>query len=202
MTRGNRTAAVDSLRWLSGKQQHRIAQASAGAVSPARRGAQAAQVAAAAPQGNLRWGGAFTLLEVMIAVAFIGIAMLALLSLHQNNLASVIRAQDLTRASMLAQQLMSSAEVERFPDPGQSHGDFTRDFPGQFNNFRWEREVDALPQFPDMRRVRVTVLYGPQFRSKFDLFEYMHNPNPPQLPNAPDSNNPATAGDDQAAPSE
>ena len=65
----------------------------------------------------MRYRHAFTLLEVMIAVAFIGIAMLALLSLHQSNLQSVIRGQDLTQASMLAQQLMSTAEVERFPMP-------------------------------------------------------------------------------------
>ena len=143
-----------------------------------------------------RWGPAFTLLEVMIAVAFIGIAMLVLLSLHQNNLASVIRGQDLTRASMLAQQLMSTAEVARFPDPGRTHGDFNRDYPGQFNNFRWEREVDVIPQFPDMRRVRISVLYGHRLSRRFDLVEYMHNPNPPPMPNQPDADNPATAGGD------
>jgi general secretion pathway protein I len=151
----------------------------------------------AAASGDLRWGAGFTLLEVMIAVAFIGIAMLALLSLHQNNLESVIRAQDLTRASMLAQQVMSTAEVSRFPDPGFTHGDFERDYPnGQFGNFHWEREVDVMPQFPDMRRVRVSVLYGQGFSRRFDLFEYMHNPNPPPMPNAPDPNNPADSGDD------
>jgi type II secretory pathway pseudopilin PulG len=146
--------------------------------------------------GKRRWGRAFTLLEVMIAVAFIGIAMLALLSLHQNNLASVILAQDLTRASMLAQQLMSTAEVARFPEPGRTHGDFNRDYPGQFNNFRWEREVNVIPQFPDMCRVRISVLYGHGFRRRFDLVEYMHNPNPPPMPNQPDADNPATAGGD------
>ena len=154
----------------------------------------------ATPSGDLRWGAGFTLLEVMIAVAFIGIAMLALLSLHQNNLETVIRAQDLTRASMLAQQVMSTAEVSRFPDPGFTHGDFERDYPnGQFGNFHWEREVDAMPQFPDMRRVRVSVLYGQGFSRRFDLFEYMHNPNPPPMPNAPDPNNPANSGDDSTS---
>jgi general secretion pathway protein I len=153
--------------------------------------------AVATPPAISRWRNGFTLLEVMIAVAFIGIAMLALLSLHQTNLQSVIRAQDLTRASMLAQQLMSTAEVARFPDPGFTHGDFERDYPnGQFDNFHWEREVDPVPQFPDMRRVRVSVLYGHGFSRRFDLFEYLHNPNPPQMPNSPDPNNPANSGDD------
>ena len=135
----------------------------------------------------------FTLLEVMIAVAFIGIAMLALLSLHQNNLESVIRAQDLTSASMLAQQLMSTAEAERFPPPRQTRGDFSHDYPGRYEHFRWEREVDLLPQFPDVRRVRVSIFYGHNFGHRFDLLEFMHNPTPPQLPGQNEGANPGAA---------
>jgi type II secretory pathway pseudopilin PulG len=132
-------------------------------------------------------GRAFTLLEVMIAVAFIGIAMLALLSLHQNNLHSVIRAQQLTTASMLAQQLMSTAEADRFPPPGTTRGDFSRDYPGLYKNYRWQREVAVMPQFPDIRRVRVRVFYGPNFDRHFELLEFMHNPTPPQQPRQPAS---------------
>jgi general secretion pathway protein I len=138
----------------------------------------------------------FTLLEVMIAVAFIGIAMLALLSLHQSNLQSVIRAQDLTRASMLAQQLMSTAEVDRFPSPGQTRGDFSHDYPGEFNNFRWERDVNVIPQFPDICRVRVSITYGHHYDRRFDLVEFMHNPTPPQFPGSNGEANP-DAGNSQ-----
>jgi type II secretion system protein I len=122
---------------------------------------------------------AFTLLEVMIAVAFIGIALLALLSLHHTDLQSVIRSQDLTAASMLAQTLMTQAEIERFPPPGRSQGDFSRAYPGVYPNFRWQRTVEPSPLFPDIRRVQVRVLYGPGFRRSFDLTEFMHNPVPP-----------------------
>jgi general secretion pathway protein I len=148
--------------------------------------------------GAASWSGrsGFTLLEVMIAVAFIGIAMLALLSLHQNNLESVIRAQDLTRASMLAQQVMSTAEVERFPTPGQTRGDFSHDYPGEFSNFRWERDVDVITQFPDICRVRVSIMYGHHFDRRFDLVEFMHNPTPPQLPEPNGAAN-SGAGDSQ-----
>jgi len=90
---------------------------------------------------------AFTLLEVMIAVAFIGIALLALLSLHHTDLQSVMRAQDLTAASMLAQTLMTQAEMERFPAPGGSQGDFSRAYPGVYPNFRWQRMVEPSPLF-------------------------------------------------------
>lgn len=121
----------------------------------------------------------FTLLEVMIAVAFIGIALIALLALHHTDMQSVIRGQDLTRASMLAQALMSQAELERFPPPGQSHGDFSQLFPGAYPNFRWQRAVEQSPLFPTIERVRIRVIYGPGGRRHFDLTEFMHNPTLP-----------------------
>src|SRR5215472_1960069 len=65
-----------------------------------------------------RFGEAFTLLEVMIAVAFIGFAMLALLSLHHTAMQSVVRGRELTQAAMLAQRLMTDAEQARFPEVG------------------------------------------------------------------------------------
>jgi len=114
----------------------------------------------------------------MIAVAFIGIALLALLSLHHTDLQSVARARDLTRAAMLAQSLMAEAEVERFPLPRQTSGDFEKMFPGQYPAFRWQRAVEQSEQFPDVRRVRITIFYGPRFRRTFVLTEFMHNPFP------------------------
>ena len=75
------------------------------------------------------------------------------------------------------------------------------EYRGEFSNFRWEREVDVISDFPDMRRVRVTIFYGHGFSRRFNLLEYMHNPNPPPLPNQPDANNPAVSGD-QADPNE
>ncbi len=124
--------------------------------------------------------GGFTLLEVMIAIAFIGIALMALLALQHSNLQSVIKARDLTRAAMLAQALMSQAELERFPPAGESHGDFAQLYPGEFRNFRWRREVDPSPLFPDIARVRVSVLWGPRLRQSFIVTEFMRNPAPPE----------------------
>ena len=142
---------------------------------------------------------AFTLLEVMIAVAFIGIALLALLSLHHSNLQSVVRGQDLTRAAMLGQALMSQAELERFPEPGTSSGNFSQ-YRGEYPNFQWQRRVDQLPNFPDVCRVQIRVLYGPGLHRTFSLTEFMHNPAPPPPPNGPNSpapdqsQNPAAQG--------
>ncbi len=128
----------------------------------------------------------FTLLEVMIAVAFIGIALLALLSLHHSDLQSVGRARDLTRAAMLAEALMTDAELVRFPVPGQTIGDFQKMYPGQYPNFRWQRTVDQSEEFADVRRVRITIFYGPRFHRSFVLTEFMHNPLPQfRAPNEP-----------------
>ena len=118
----------------------------------------------------------FTLLEVMIAVGVIGIAMLALLSLHDSNLQSVIRGQDLSTASVLAQGMMSNAEIERVPLIGMTRGDFQKLFPGAYRNFRWQRTVEMSGMFPDIRKVQVTIFYGPRFRNRFSLVEFIHDP--------------------------
>ena len=73
----------------------------------------------------------FTLLEVMVAIAILGIALLGLLGLQHQSMQSVIRAQQSTRASMLAQAVMTEAELERFPDLGRTSGDFESSFPGR-----------------------------------------------------------------------
>lgn len=130
---------------------------------------------------------AFTLIEVMVAIAILGIAMLGLLGLHHQSLQSVIRAQQATRASMLAQAVMTEAELERFPDLGQSSGDFQASFPGEFPDFRWQRVVEASGMFPDVRKVQVLIQYGPGFTQNFSLVEFLHSPvplDPNQLPGA------------------
>jgi general secretion pathway protein I len=123
----------------------------------------------------------FTLLEVMIAVGVLGIAMLALLSLHDTNLQSVIRGQDLSTASVLAQGLMSNSEMERFPRIGRTSGDFQKLFPGAYRNFKWQRNVEASGMFPDIRKVEVTIFYGPRFRQNLSVVEFLHDPTP-QVP--------------------
>jgi general secretion pathway protein I len=124
----------------------------------------------------------FTLLEVMISLAVVAIAMLALLSLHHQDLRSVLRAQDLSRAAMLAQAVMTQTEISGYPDVGTSTGDFQAMFPRRYPNFRWRREVASSAIFPDLHKVTVTVYYGPRFSVRFDLVEFLHNPAPPENP--------------------
>ena len=122
---------------------------------------------------------AFTLLEVMVAMAILGLALMGLLGLHHQSMQSVIRAQQATRASMLAQAVMTEAELERFPDLGYTRGDFQASFPGEFPDFQWERLVEASGMFPDVRKIMVTIHYGPGLRQSFGIVEFVHSPIPP-----------------------
>jgi general secretion pathway protein I len=122
--------------------------------------------------------GGFTLIEVMVAIAILGIALMGLLGLHHQSMQSVIRAQQTTRAAMLAQAVMTEAELERFPDLGLTNGNFEASFRGQFPDFRWERMVEASGTFPDIRKVMVAVHYGPKYSQTFSLVEFLHSPVP------------------------
>ncbi len=137
----------------------------------------------------------FTLLEVLIAIAVLGIALLALLALEHQDLQSVIRGQDVSRAAMLAQALMTQAELQRFPPPGVSSGDFDRMYAGQYPNFRWTRSVEPSAIFPDLRKVEIHVLYGPKFTRDFSIVEFLHNPMPQVVtPQSAAPQNPALQG--------
>lgn len=101
----------------------------------------------------------FTLLEVLVAVAVLGLGVVSLLGLHVRNLALIARDQRITESTLLARALMTEAEVEPFPDIGLMSGDFEDRYPGQFPDLRWEREVSPTP-VPDVREVRVRVFHG------------------------------------------
>jgi general secretion pathway protein I len=120
----------------------------------------------------------FTLLEVMIAIAVLGIALIALMALQHQDLQSVIRGQDISRAAMLAQTLMTQAEMERFPALGNTSGSFDQLFPGRYRNFRWTRAVTPSAVFPDLRQVEIRVIYGPHLGRSYGIVEFLHSPLP------------------------
>ncbi len=109
----------------------------------------------------------FTLLEVLIATALLGVAMVSLMGLHGRNLRLTSEAQDMTVAGLLASQLIAGAQVADFPDVDSEEGRFTddKDFfgasdlryggPGS-DRFVWKREV--LPTALDsLRQVRISI---------------------------------------------
>jgi general secretion pathway protein I len=142
----------------------------------------------------------FTLLEVLIAIAVLGIALLALLSLEHQDLQSVIRGQEISRAAMLAQAIMTQAELQRFPPLGTTSGNFDQMYSGQYPNFRWARSVVPSATFPDLREVDIQVLYGPRFGRTYSVVEFMHNPLPQVVtPQSQAPQNPALQGSQPGA---
>jgi general secretion pathway protein I len=103
----------------------------------------------------------FTLLEVLVAVAVLGMALVSLLALHVRNIDLIARDQRVTEATLLARDIMTDVEAGPFPDLGLTEGDFEEEYPDRFPGLRWEREVTPAP-VPGVREVRVRVFRGEQ----------------------------------------
>ncbi len=101
----------------------------------------------------------FTLLEVLVAVAVLGLALVSLLGLHVHNIDLIDRDQRVTEATLLARALMTQVEAGPFPDLGTSEGDFELDYPERYPDLRWEQEVLPSP-VPMIREVRIRVFRG------------------------------------------
>jgi general secretion pathway protein I len=117
----------------------------------------------------------FTLIEVMIALFIVALGFVALLGLHNQNLAMVGRDQDFTLATLIARRLITQMElVEQFPDVGFSSGDLA-DYPG----FRWEREVKETFQ-PDLREVHLRVVWDERIPDACRILYYIRDRREPQ----------------------
>ena len=79
----------------------------------------------------------FTLLEVLVAVAIVGIALVGLLRLHLLSLDATLAAQDLTTAVLLAEGKMATFMAQS-PQEGEDEGRF--DGP-DLERFSWTTSV-------------------------------------------------------------
>lgn len=117
----------------------------------------------------------FTLLEVLIALSIIATAMVGLLSLHARNLQIVAYDQDLSRATWLAERLMTRTIVEQpFPDPVQASGQFDED-----PRFQWEVRIVAGPTpelEDDVREIHVRVFWNPADPEVAHLITHVRKP--------------------------
>lgn len=110
-------------------------------------------------------GRGFTLLEIMVALAIIGIALVSLLALGNRSIGVNDRLQHLTRATLLAQQKM--AESENLARSGGIAGlnEEQGDFAEPFTAYRWQVRFSETP-LPAVRMVTVTVLWGEAARNE------------------------------------
>ena len=118
----------------------------------------------------------YTLIEVMVALAIVAIALVGLLGLQHQTLQSVVRANEMSKAALLAQSLMTQAESGPFPPLGTTSGNFETLYPRKFPNFRWQQSVEPSAVFPDVRKVRIRIVYGPRFARAFQVTELIRNP--------------------------
>ena len=123
-----------------------------------------------------RAAAGFTLLEVLVALTIVAFAFVGLLGLHNRNLTVVGQDQDLTRATLLARQLITEMEVsEEFPELGTSTGEF-----GNYPGFRWDREVDET-LLPDVRRVRLRVIWDERIPNACELLYFIRDRREPEI---------------------
>lgn len=100
----------------------------------------------------------FSLLEVMIALAIVAIALVSLLGLSNRTILVQDKIQKLTRATLLAQQLLSEQELN-VGNVRLSWEPQEDEFSAPFEDFRWQISYqDTL--ISQVKQVTVTVLWG------------------------------------------
>ncbi len=108
---------------------------------------------------------AFTLLEIMVALAIVGVAMVALLSLGNRSIGVHDRLQHLTRATLLAQQKMAESELEARHGGVAQLTNSTGAFSEPFTDYQWRIDIVNTP-LPAVQMVTVTVLWGDEERNE------------------------------------
>lgn len=96
---------------------------------------------------------AFTLLEVMVALAVLSIALVVLIQLHMKGLILQKEADQITVATLLARAKMDETLAAGFPEPQKVEGDFGTDHP----EYRWKLVV-ATTELEDVRKIDVSVI--------------------------------------------
>ena len=85
---------------------------------------------------------AFTLLEVMIAVAVMAMSFTALLSAQSQSLSIAARSRFESAAALLAQQKLAELELSGFDSLSSDSGDFEDDFAA----YHWQSEITDLTE--------------------------------------------------------
>jgi len=102
---------------------------------------------------------AFTLVEVLIALAIMSIGFLAVLQGSTFSLRSSREAAHLTTAVIAAESLLKEEIAKVFPSSGSEEGTFEDDV---FEGLTWSKQVEVLelPYIEELKLVTVTVSWG------------------------------------------
>lgn len=110
----------------------------------------------------------FTLLEVLVAMAVLAVALVGLLGLYNRSLALTIRAQRLSTATLLVQEMLTRTQLEGLAANRSTSGDFSDLHPGQYPEFRWRRTIRSTP-LKDLWELRVGVSWGERLDESCEL---------------------------------
>jgi type II secretion system protein I len=102
---------------------------------------------------------AFTLVEVLVALAILSIGFLAVLQGNTFNLRSSRRAANLTTAVIAAESLMKEEIAKGFPSSGSEEGSFED---GLFEGISWSRQIEVLelPFIEELKMVTITTSWA------------------------------------------
>jgi type II secretion system protein I len=126
------------------------------------------------PHRRRRSAMGFTLLEVLVALAVIAFAFVGLLGLHAHNIKRVASDQSLTRATLLARELVSQIQFQVETDGLQNLGDSSGTFDG-YPGYRWEREVLSTG-LDEMREVVIRVIWDERNPHACELVYFLRDP--------------------------
>ncbi len=96
---------------------------------------------------------AFTLLEIVVAVAVLGVGLAAVLHSFSVSARGLEGIRSLTTATNLAQAKMTELEETPEIEKGESSGDFGEEFPG----YSWEAETASVDEEELFFRIKVRV---------------------------------------------
>jgi general secretion pathway protein I len=116
----------------------------------------------------------FTLLEVMVALAIIAFAVVGLLGLHARNIKIIARDQSLTRATLLARELISQIQFQVTTNGLRDLGDDQGTFDG-YPGFRWERRVGSTG-LDEMREVIIRVIWDETAPNACEVVYFVRDP--------------------------
>jgi len=104
----------------------------------------------------------FSLLEVMVALAIVGIALVVMLGLVQRSVLVNKRLQQMTRATLLAKQKMAEVENGIRADSDSNKGIFSE--PNQ--DFNWTVTTTPTP-IPGISQIDLNVIWGSEKNNEF-----------------------------------
>lgn len=140
----------------------------------------------------------FTLIEVAIAIAILGVALTTLVSLQAGYLRNLTNDRNLVRAALIGQYLLAVVEADdNFPNPGVSEKELlpTLEKTGYFDDneevaagkqgfegWRLRREITNIgipPLESALRRIVIEIIWGDTQSESFTLTYFIKSPDLP-----------------------